>query len=126
MYYLLKLMKLLVRKKQNHLKNTGKMGEKTGKVGEFCQSGKVGTRETCYHNVRVKTFLQNARKNIEVAFIGHIYYICFIFFINLPLITKLSSLSIISFLPWYLCHFPFQRYHHSRHFCNFACNSLCM
>ena len=35
-------------KKQN-IKNTGKMGKNTGKVREFCQSGKVGTmrRDGC-------------------------------------------------------------------------------
>ena len=30
-------------KKQNIKKNTGKMAQNTGKVREFCQSGKVGT-----------------------------------------------------------------------------------
>ena len=30
-------------KNQNILKNTGKIEKYTGKVGEFCQSGKLGT-----------------------------------------------------------------------------------
>ena len=41
MYYLLKWIKFSV-KKQN-IKNTGKMEKDTGKVREFCQSGKVET-----------------------------------------------------------------------------------
>ena len=41
-HYLLKCIKFSV-KKTKHLKNTGKMAKNTGKVREFCQSGKVGT-----------------------------------------------------------------------------------
>ena len=42
MCYLLKWIKFSV-KKIKHQKNTGKMAKNTGKVREFCQSGKVGT-----------------------------------------------------------------------------------
>ena len=34
--------------KKKTLKNTGKMEEDTGKVREFCQSGKVGTLFWCF------------------------------------------------------------------------------
>ena len=43
--YLTKWIKFSV-KKTKHLKNTGKMAKNTGKVREFCQSGKVGTLYT--------------------------------------------------------------------------------
>ena len=42
MDFLVKWIKFSV-KKQNVKKNTGKMAKNTGKVREFCQSGKVGT-----------------------------------------------------------------------------------
>ena len=42
MYCLLKWIKFSVKKTQ-HKKNTGKLEKNTGKVREFCQSGKVGT-----------------------------------------------------------------------------------
>ena len=46
MHCLLKWIKFSV-KKTKHLKNTGKMAKNTGKVREFCQSGKVGTLMLC-------------------------------------------------------------------------------
>ena len=42
MYYLLNLIKFLVKKRITE-KNAGKMRKNTGKVRKFCQSGKVGT-----------------------------------------------------------------------------------
>ena len=45
MYCLLKWIKFSV-KKTKHKKNTGKLEKNTGKVREFCQSGKVGTLMT--------------------------------------------------------------------------------
>ena len=50
-YYLLKWIKFSV-KKQHIKKNTGKMGKNTGKVREFCQSGKVGTLMTSSYKSR--------------------------------------------------------------------------
>ena len=44
-HYLLKWIRFPV-KKRNIKKNTGKMAKNTGKVREFCQSGKVGTLVT--------------------------------------------------------------------------------
>ena len=52
--------------KKKHFKNTGKNGEDTGKVRQFCQSGKVGMKgspccaglmRSCLHTYRTKTNL---------------------------------------------------------------------
>ena len=60
MYYLLKLISFSGKK---HFKKYWKMETNTGKVGEFCQSGKVGTilDKTCVHQLASQNFKVEAK-----------------------------------------------------------------
>ena len=50
-------------KKNKTLKNTGKMEKNTGKVGEFCQSRKVGTMVSVFILNATLVFLRDDNKN---------------------------------------------------------------